>query len=93
MLLFEMSLTHPSPQTRLSALNAFTPPYTRYLSVPTSLSIFELFMKDEDSVVSRAALKVLGGVSKENPSLSYPMFRSVLFDTLFICTSNKIAQM
>ena len=88
-ILLNIAVTSTSPEIRKSALQAFKPPYSHFLAYPDAISTFEILIKDGNQQVRMEALKILGGISEYNPTMIYPMFRSLILDTLFICDSSK----
>ncbi|EAY16382.1 PIKK family atypical protein kinase [Trichomonas vaginalis G3] len=87
--LLSIAMTASSNEFRYYALKAFKPPYHHYLSYPDSLSMFDILIRDGNKLVCMEGLKILGGVSSYNPAMIYPIFRSLILDTLFITDSSK----
>lgn len=87
--LLSLAMTASSNEMRYSALKAFRPPYHHFLAYPDALSMFDILIRDGNKLVCMEALKILGGVSSYNPAMIYPIFRSLILDTLFITDSSK----
>ena len=88
-LLITKAMTDSSWQMRLAILDAFHEPYPGYLACPGALSSLTVLIHDESFKVRHSALRVLAGISAQNPAMILPMFRRIVLDTLFICGSAK----